>query len=578
MQHDILISAYQGLCREGDVTANLATARSVVAEARARGSHFLAFPETFLSGYESPEAVQRGARPVTDPEIQAFVAESAGHEMVILVGRVQRVGEAVYNSILVIQHGQLLGTYAKALLTGGDARDLHFAPGRSVPVFEAHGVRFGIAVCHDSSFPHVAMAARLQGAEVLFTPHYNEIGAAGVEDHMQWVRNCHIGLACQLKMVVVRANIVKTGRPGLVSYGDSFILGPQGLPLAQAKRFREELITARVTPAHFQPPTVWADLGEVPGWLRTTLARLLEDYRPPRDEADLRYWLETMVHGHGYSAGEAASALGLGLADVQDALRRLGVAGEPLPVPPPGASLRVLPYPGGRHPRRGFFDGAVAPQRETKFSVFAPWAAQDYAVVDLPEAIWWQHGLLYLAHEHDAAPPTPWRQQGIRLPPLEWDRLPGGSLAGHRVLPNGVAFGAGVCPGPDGLRLELWLENGAAEPLRDLRVQICVMLGRLPEFADQPPQSRVLQAPFAACRNAAGTRWLITAWEGCQRAWANPACPCIHSDPQFPDCPPGERRHLQGWLSFYEGSDIEAELCRLRERQNGLRLAARPEW
>jgi hypothetical protein len=255
--------------------------------------------------------------------------------------------------------------------------------------------------------------------------------------------------------------------------------------------------------------------------------------------------------------------LGLALAEVEEALARLGIAREPLPEPAPGAPLRVLPYPGGRHPRLGFFDGAVAPQRETKFSVFAPWAPQEYVVVDLPEAIWWQHGLLYLAHDHDAAPPTPWRQQGIRLPPLEWERCSGGRLSSRRVLPNGVAFDASVVPRPDGLELELWLENGSEEALRDLRIQICAMVGRVAEFAEQPRESRLLQAPFAACSNPAGTRWLVTAWERCHRAWANHACPCIHSDPQFSDCPPGERRRLRGWLSFYEGSDLAGELRRL---------------
>jgi hypothetical protein len=50
--------------------------------------------------------------------------------------------------------------------------------------------------------------------------------------------------------------------------------------------------------------------------------------------------------------------------------------------------LFVLPYPGGRHPRIGFLDGAVNPQRETKISVSTPWDEQSYVVVDLPEAIW----------------------------------------------------------------------------------------------------------------------------------------------------------------------------------------------
>jgi hypothetical protein len=32
-----------------------------------------------------------------------------------------------------------------------------------------------------------------------------------------------------------------------------------------------------------------------------------------------------------------------------------------------------------------------------------------------------------------------------------------------------------------------------------------------------------------------------------------------------PDCPPGATRKVRGWLSFFEGRDIEAELQRLRK-------------
>jgi len=37
----------------------------------------------------------------------------------------------------------------------------------------------------------------------------------------------------------------------------------------------------------------------------------------------------------------------------------------------------------------------------------------------------------------------------------------------------------------------------------------------------------------------------------------------MHSDPLFPNCKPGETKQLKGWLSFYEGSDIEMEMERI---------------
>src|SRR5271165_3815707 len=72
---DLVISAYQGICKEGDFAANLATVRDAVGIARERGSHFVVFPECFLTGYENRGVVQRSARPRDDPELTRFIAE-----------------------------------------------------------------------------------------------------------------------------------------------------------------------------------------------------------------------------------------------------------------------------------------------------------------------------------------------------------------------------------------------------------------------------------------------------------------------------------------------------------------------
>ena len=40
--------------------------------------------------------------------------------------------------------------------------------------------------------------------------------------------------------------------------------------------------------------------------------------------------------------------------------------------------------------------------------------------------------------------------------------------------------------------------------------------------------------------------------------------PCMHSDPKFPDCAPGETVRAHGSLRFYEGGEIETELERLK--------------
>src|SRR5262249_30749288 len=159
--------------------------------------------------------------------------------------------------------------------------------------------------------------------------------------------------------------------------------------------------------------------------------------------------------------------------------------------------------------------------------------------------------------------PTVWTKQKIDLEPLEWERKDGGVLEVTRKLPDGVSFGAKVVPGKDGVRMELWLTNGGKEKLTDLRVQNCLLLQGAAGFAKQVGDNRGRAAPAAAARREDGKRGVIWPWEPHPRPWDTPPCPCIHSDPKFPDCAPGETRRLRGWLSFYQGDDVKAEFRRL---------------
>jgi hypothetical protein len=282
--------------------------------------------------------------------------------------------------------------------------------------------------------------------------------------------------------------------------------------------------------------------------------------RRPANEAELRFWLENMVWHHRFEMQEIAAATGMDESEIKSALQKLNITPDSKPPRPAASSLLVLPYPGGRHPRIGFLDGAVRPQRETKVSVFTPWDATSYVVADVPEAIWCQHGLLYLAHTHV---PTIWTKQGIEMEPLEWSRKENGELEMERKLPNGVRFGTRVTPRKDHVAIQMWLTNGTQETLSDLRVQNCVMLKGAKGFEAQTNDNKIFAPPYAACRSADSKHWVITAWEPIGRTWGNTQCPCLHADPKFPDCAPNQTQRLAGWLSFYEGDDLQGELRRI---------------
>ncbi|MBI1903671.1 MAG: hypothetical protein HYS13_21420 [Planctomycetia bacterium] len=287
-----------------------------------------------------------------------------------------------------------------------------------------------------------------------------------------------------------------------------------------------------------------------------------QNARRPADEAELKFWLQNMAWRHRFTMDEMRQATGMEEAELAAALKKFDIRDDNRPHRKGDDPLLVLPYPGGRHPRIGFLDGAVDPQRETKVSVFAPWGETDYVVVDVPEAVWSNLGLTYLAHTHV---PTIWSKQGIRLERMEWNRRKDGGFDLLRKLPNGIEIGSEVVPGKEGVRLKLTLKNGAEVALSDLRVQMCAMLKGMNGFTEQTTDNKVLTKPYCACRDESGKRWVITAWEPCHRPWANKLCPCLHSDPKFPDCPPGQTVTVRGWLSFYEGADVEGEFKRLEK-------------
>ncbi len=276
--------------------------------------------------------------------------------------------------------------------------------------------------------------------------------------------------------------------------------------------------------------------------------------------ADLAYWLPNMLSLHRYSEEEAAKVCGYRAEEIRAKAAELRV-----PPPPSQPALRVAPYPGGRHPRIGFLEGAIAPRRGTKASVFLPWDAASYVVVDLPEAIFSNLGLLYLAHTHV---PTLWNEQNKVIENVDWVRSPGfqqtagGALTSHWTLPNDVVFRSAISVEKNHVDMEIELTNGTPEKLVKLRTQVCIMLKGAPGFVALSNTNKRFGTSAAAVCDESGRRWIVTAWQRAVRLWGNPKVPCLHVDPMLPDCDPGRTVRLRGRLWFHEGTDIEAEIAR----------------
>ena len=267
----------------------------------------------------------------------------------------------------------------------------------------------------------------------------------------------------------------------------------------------------------------------------------------------LEYWAQNMFMNHGYSIEEAQLVTDLTVKELNELKASITKVTS-------GATskmkdyLKILPYPGGRHPRIGFLDGALDPQRGTKFSVFLPDNPSNYLVVDLPEAIFSNLGLTFLAHRHF---PTIWDHQYTFIDNVDWQVNDDGSLENTWTLPNNISFGAIAKTDKNSVDMELWLHNGTAERLDSLKTQVCVMLKGTKDFRDLTNDNKKFSANTAAVKSKDSDHWILTSWERTFNPWGNPDVPCLHTDPQFEDCAPGDTVRLKGKLWFYEGDNVE---------------------
>jgi hypothetical protein len=83
---------------------------------------------------------------------------------------------------------------------------------------------------------------------------------------------------------------------------------------------------------------------------------LRSEARISHSRRETSYWFNIMKR-HGYTVAETRMASGLDASRANAALERARIGRVK------GGLLEVLPYPGGRHPRIGFRDGEIRPQR-----------------------------------------------------------------------------------------------------------------------------------------------------------------------------------------------------------------------
>jgi predicted amidohydrolase len=221
---ELRVAAAQAESVPGDVSANVATAVSLVRSAADRGARVVVLPELFLTGY-APETWSLDQTLTEDDARLAPLSEvAADRGVVVVVGAaVRRAADRVTLSLLVFaEDGSVAAPYDKQHLF--DAERGSFCPGDHGASILVDGWELGLGICYDGCFPEHAAAAARDGAHAYLCPSAYYVGSEHRRDLYYAARALDNGI------YVVFSGL--TGRCGEHEFnGGSAIYDPEGRAL-----------------------------------------------------------------------------------------------------------------------------------------------------------------------------------------------------------------------------------------------------------------------------------------------------------------------------------------------------------
>jgi len=182
----ITVSVYQGHAIYENTTKTLEVIKEVIHWSENEKVDILCFPECFLQGYILNEAKARKASlDLNSKDLHDILHTLDNHSATIILGLIEKDGNSIHNTAVIIEKGKLIGKYRKHHILN---KEDFFTCGTDFPIFKKNGIKYGINICYDSRFPESAETLVRQGAQIIFCPLNNSLPHTKADE---W-RNKHI--------------------------------------------------------------------------------------------------------------------------------------------------------------------------------------------------------------------------------------------------------------------------------------------------------------------------------------------------------------------------------------------------
>jgi predicted amidohydrolase len=222
---------------------NMETTLRFIGEAAKAGSRVVLFPESNLTSYYVPHAT-RLETPVVERMLRETCDAARRHAIWTIVGTIRRTADGFLNLAHVISPaGEVVYEYAKVHMAGRDEKK-YCRGGDKLALFEIDGIPCTLVICRDGRHPELYRLPAMAGARILFHPSCS----SDEIDAVAWKRisgRAQQPVGPNTKMFHCVANTVGQSPDGKqTSSGWSFIREPNGIPLAEAGYYQDEMITA----------------------------------------------------------------------------------------------------------------------------------------------------------------------------------------------------------------------------------------------------------------------------------------------------------------------------------------------
>ena len=240
-------------CVAGDVDANADTAAGLVVTAAERGADVVVLPELADVGYDMALVPPCASEWSSSRYLRRIMEQAAGAGVVVISGLTERVGNRIFNSVVVTDGpGSILGTYRKMHLWGPGGEPAVFTPGESVGQLRLDGLEVGLTVCFDLRFPMLYHPLAVAGTELFV------VASAWPFPRLRHWSTLLAARAIENQCYMAAAN--RVGTDGSVTFcGSSAIIDPYGTVVASADEVSStvvvgDVLASRVTEVRRQIP------------------------------------------------------------------------------------------------------------------------------------------------------------------------------------------------------------------------------------------------------------------------------------------------------------------------------------